>query len=76
MFEAALASCLSRPGLLFLQGIVMRMAAKVLQCLVAQTVAAFALFGKLASAATVLSIGDGDTISVLERGQKLTVRLN
>ena len=28
-----------------------------------------------ASAATVLSIGDGDTISVLERGQKLKVRL-
>jgi endonuclease YncB( thermonuclease family) len=28
-----------------------------------------------ATAATVLSIGDGDTISVLERGQKLKVRL-
>jgi endonuclease YncB( thermonuclease family) len=29
----------------------------------------------MASAGTVLSIGDGDTISVLERGQKLKVRL-
>ena len=28
-----------------------------------------------ATAATLLSIGDGDTISVLERGQKLKVRL-
>jgi len=31
--------------------------------------------GQAASAATVLSIGDGDTISVLDRGKKLKVRL-
>ncbi len=43
--------------------------------LVALTVAAFAPFVQAASAATVLSIGDGDSISVLERGQKLKVRL-
>jgi len=43
--------------------------------LVALTAAALAPFAQAASAATVLSIGDGDTISVLERGQKLKVRL-
>jgi endonuclease YncB( thermonuclease family) len=43
--------------------------------LVALTMAALAPFGQAATAATVLSIGDGDTISVLERGQKLKVRL-
>ena len=43
--------------------------------LVALTVAAFAPFVQAASAATVFSIGDGDSISVLERGQKLKVRL-
>jgi len=43
--------------------------------LVALTVAAFAPFAQAASAATVLSIGDGDSFSVLERGQKLKVRL-
>jgi endonuclease YncB( thermonuclease family) len=43
--------------------------------LVALTVAALAPFAQAASAATVLSIGDGDSISVLERGQKLKVRL-
>ena len=43
--------------------------------LVALTVAPFAPFVQAASAATVISIGDGDTISVLERGQKLKVRL-
>jgi endonuclease YncB( thermonuclease family) len=37
--------------------------------------AALAPWGQAASAATVLSIGDGDTISVLERGQTLKVRL-
>ena len=37
--------------------------------------AALAAWGQAASAATVLSIGDGDTISVLERGQKLKLRL-
>ena len=39
------------------------------------SLAAFGPFCQLASAGTVLSIGDGDTISVLERGQKLKVRL-
>ena len=43
--------------------------------LVALTVAVLAPFAQAASAATVLSIGDGDSISVLERGQKLKVRL-
>jgi endonuclease YncB( thermonuclease family) len=43
--------------------------------LVALTLAVLAPFAQAASAATVLSIGDGDTISVLERGQKLKVRL-
>lgn len=43
--------------------------------LVAMTVAVMAPFGQAAMSATVLSIGDGDTISVLERGQKLKVRL-
>ena len=37
--------------------------------------AALGPLGQAASAATVLSIGDGDTISVLEGGQKLKVRL-
>ena len=45
------------------------------QWLPALTVAVLAPFAQSASAATVLSIGDGDTISVLERGQKLKVRL-
>ena len=36
---------------------------------------ALAPWGQAASAATVLSIGDGDTIRVLERGQTLKVRL-
>jgi len=43
--------------------------------LVALTVAVLAPFAQSAMAATVLSIGDGDSISVLERGQKLKVRL-
>ena len=53
----------------------MRKAANAMLSLVALTVAPFAPFVQAASAATVLSIGDGDTISVLERGQKLKVRL-
>ena len=43
--------------------------------LVALTVSLLAPFAQSAMAATVLSIGDGDSISVLERGQKLKVRL-
>ena len=54
---------------------VMRKAANAMLSLVALTAAALAPFAQAASAATVLSIGDGDTISVLERGQKLKVRL-
>jgi len=53
----------------------MRKAANAMLSLVALTVAPFAPLGQVARAATVLSIGDGDTISVLERGQKLKVRL-
>ena len=55
--------------------LVMRKASKAMLSLVAMTVAVMAPFAQAASAATVLSIGDGDTISVLERGQKLKVRL-
>jgi len=54
--------------------LVMRKASKAMLSLVAMTVAVMAPFAQAASAATVLSIGDGDTISVLERGQKLKVR--
>jgi len=54
---------------------VMRKASNAMLSLVAMTVAPFAPFVQAASAATVLSIGDGDSISVLERGQKLKVRL-
>ena len=39
------------------------------------SLAALGPFCQPASSGTVLSIGDGDTISVLERGQKLKVRL-
>jgi endonuclease YncB( thermonuclease family) len=53
----------------------MRKASNAMLSLVALTVAALAPFAQAASAATVLSIGDGDSISVLERGQKLKVRL-
>jgi len=53
----------------------MRKAANAMLSLVALTVAVLAPFVQSASAATVLSIGDGDTISLLERGQKLKVRL-
>jgi len=53
----------------------MRKASKTLLVLTGLSLAALAPFGQAATAATVLSIGDGDTISVLERGQKLKVRL-
>jgi endonuclease YncB( thermonuclease family) len=53
----------------------MRKASKTLLALTGLSLAALAPFGQAATAATVLSIGDGDTISVLERGQKLKVRL-
>ena len=54
---------------------VMRKASKTLLVLAGLSLAAHGPLGQAASAATVLSIGDGDTISVLERGQKLKVRL-
>ena len=53
----------------------MRKASNAMLSLVALTVAVLAPFAQSAMAATVLSIGDGDSISVLERGQKLKVRL-
>ena len=53
----------------------MRKAANAMLSLVALTAAALAPYAQAAMAATVLSIGDGDTISVLERGQKLKERL-
>jgi len=54
---------------------VMRKASKLLLVLAGLSLAVLAPFGQAATAATVLSIGDGDSISVLERGQKLKVRL-
>ena len=54
---------------------VMWKASKTLLVLAGLSLAAHGPFCHAASAATVLSIGDGDTISVLERGQKLKVRL-
>lgn len=54
---------------------VLRKASKTLLGLAGLSLAALAPFGQAATAATVLSIGDGDSISVLERGQKLKVRL-
>jgi endonuclease YncB( thermonuclease family) len=54
---------------------VMRKAPKTLLVLTGLSLAALVPFAQAAMAATVLSIGDGDTISVLERGQKLKVRL-
>ena len=54
---------------------VMRKASKTLLVLAGLSLAVLAPYGQAATAATVLSIGDGDTISVLERGQKLKVRL-
>jgi len=53
----------------------MRKASKTLLGLAGLSLAALSPFAQAAMAATVLSIGDGDTISVLERGQKLKVRL-
>ena len=53
----------------------MRKASKTLLVLTGLSLAALGPLGQAATAATVLSIGDGDTISVLERGQKLKVRL-
>ena len=54
---------------------VMRKASKLLFVLASLSLAALGPLGQEATAATVLSIGDGDTISVLEGGQKLKVRL-
>ena len=53
----------------------MRKASKTLLVLAGLSLAAHGPFCQAASAASVLSIGDGDTISVLEKGQKLKVRL-
>jgi len=53
----------------------MRKVSKPLLGLAGLSLAALAPFSQAATAATVLSIGDGDSISVLERGQKLKVRL-
>ena len=53
----------------------MRKALKTLLVLAGLSLAVLGPLCQAASAATVLSIGDGDTISVLERGQKLKVRL-
>ncbi len=50
-------------------------ASKLLLGLANLSLAALAPFSQAATAATVLSIGDGDSISVLERDQKLKVRL-
>ena len=54
---------------------VMRKASKLLLVLAGLSLAVLAPFGQAAMSVTVLSIGDGDSISVLERGQKLKVRL-
>ena len=54
---------------------VMRKASKPLLVLAGLSLAALGPFCQAATAATVLSIGDGDTISVLEWGQTLKVRL-
>jgi len=53
----------------------MRQLTTALPILLGSCLAALGPLCQLASAATVLSIGDGDTISVLERGQTLKVRL-
>jgi len=53
----------------------MRKASKTLLVLTARYLAALGPIYQAATAATVLSIGDGDSISVLERGEKLKVRL-
>ena len=54
---------------------VMRKASKTLLVLASLSLSSRGTLCQAATAATVLSIGDGDTISVLERGQKLKVRL-
>jgi len=54
---------------------VVRKASKPLLVMAGLSLAVLGPFCQAASAATVLSIGDGDTISVLERGKKLKVRL-
>ena len=54
---------------------VMRKDSKNLLGLAGLSLAALGSLYQAASAATVLSIGDGDSISVLEQGQKLKVRL-
>jgi endonuclease YncB( thermonuclease family) len=53
----------------------MRMVFQALPCLAALSLAAIRPLCLAASAATVLSIGDGNTITVLDRGQRLKVRL-
>ena len=53
----------------------MRKASKTLLVLAGLSLAVLVSFAQAASAATVISIGDGDSISVLERGKKLKVRL-
>jgi len=53
----------------------MRKASKPLLGLAGLSLAALAPFSQAATAATVLSIGDVDSINVLERGKKLKVRL-
>jgi len=53
----------------------MRQLTTAVPVLLGPCLAALGPFCQLASAATVVSIGDGDTISVLERGQTLKVRL-
>ena len=76
MIFVAIAWCRGPLGLPLLPLMpVMRKASKTLLVLAGLSLAVLAPYGQAATAATVLSIGDGDTISVLERGQKLKVRL-
>jgi len=66
--KVAIALCQGPFGLQSIPQVpVMRKASNAMLSLVALTAAALAPFGQAASAATVLSIGDGDTISVLAR---------
>ena len=53
----------------------MQKVSKTLLVLAGLSLAVLGPLCQAATAATVVSIGDGDTISVLERGQKLKVRL-
>jgi len=68
-----------RPGPLGLQLLplmpVMRKASKPLLGLAGLSLAVLAPFGQAATAATVLSIGDGDTIRVSRQGLPITIRL-